>query len=33
MAGQIPITLQDVGSRLVGPGKKVLSDIKNPVSK
>lgn len=33
MANQIPITLQDVGSKIVGPGKKVLSDLSNPVSK
>lgn len=33
MANQIPITLQDVSNKLVGPGKKVISDMTNPVSK
>ena len=33
MANQIPITLQDVSNKFVAPGKKVLSDIANPVSK
>uniref|UniRef100_A0A914Z9I2 Major facilitator superfamily (MFS) profile domain-containing protein n=1 Tax=Panagrolaimus superbus TaxID=310955 RepID=A0A914Z9I2_9BILA len=33
MANQIPITLQDVSNKFVGPGKKVISDMANPVAK